>query len=91
MKRQTVASNSKIQTAKELNHMVLQRLDESLPLETEEWKQAEQVIARLSEFAPPEILTDLVSAMASYADDQARRAYLLGQNDSRGRHNRRVA
>lgn len=62
---------------------VTMRLDESLPLETEEWVSIEHMLARLTEFAPSEMLVNLTSAIASFADDQARRAYILGQEDLR--------
>lgn len=63
------------------NHQIITRLDESLPLETEEWTPVEQLMARLIEFAPAEMLVELGSAIASFADDQARRGYILGQQD----------
>ena len=62
-------------------HMVVQRLDESLPLVTDEWQRVEQILMRLTEFAPNPLVTELVNAMAVYADDQARRGYVLGQED----------
>jgi hypothetical protein len=36
---------------------------------------------RMTEFAPESLINEVVSALASYADDQARRGYLLGQED----------
>jgi len=62
-------------------HQVITRLDESLPLETEEWLPVERLLVRLTEFAPSQMLVELTSAIASFADDQARRAYILGQED----------
>lgn len=62
-------------------YLVTQRLDESLPLHTAEWQKVEQMLMRLSEFAPSELITELVDSIASWADDQARRGYLLGQED----------
>lgn len=63
------------------NHQIITRLDESLPLETEEWIPIEQMLVRLTEFAPNDMLLELSAAIASFADDQARRAYILGQDD----------
>ena len=62
-------------------YQIMTRLDESLPLETEEWQPVEQVLMRLTEFAPKEMLVDLTYAIAEFADDQARRGYILGQED----------
>ncbi|HEY9868287.1 MAG TPA: hypothetical protein V6D08_03915 [Candidatus Obscuribacterales bacterium] len=63
------------------DHQVITRLDESLPLETEDWLTVERMLVRLTEFAPTEMLVDLTAAIACFADDQARRAYILGQED----------
>lgn len=63
------------------SHVVTQRLDESLPLHTPEWQRVEQLLMRLSEFAPSEIVSELVDSVAIWADDQARRGYILGQED----------
>ncbi|MBI4532877.1 MAG: hypothetical protein HY711_02930 [Candidatus Melainabacteria bacterium] len=63
------------------NYQVITRLDESLPLETEDWFCVERIIMRLTEFAPREILVELTTAIVSFTDDQARRAYMLGQED----------
>jgi len=85
MKRQTAAAKktTRPHTDREISHQhrVIQRLDESLPLETEEWKRAEELIMQLCEFAPVSLLTEMVNAIAIYADDQARRGYVLGQED----------
>jgi hypothetical protein len=62
---------------------VTRRLDESIPLNTEEWHKVEQMLMRLTEFAPNELVLDLASAIAFYADDQARRGYMLGESDSK--------
>ena len=62
-------------------YMVTQRLDESLPLQTNEWRKVEQMLMRLSEFAPNELVVELVDSLATWADDQARRGYVLGQED----------
>lgn len=82
MKRNKAVKGKQL-TAKEREHeyMVAQRLDESIPLQTEEWEKVEQMLMRLTEFAPPSMINEVVSALASYADDQARRGYILGQED----------
>ncbi len=79
------------QIAKVRNYQVITRLDESLPLETEEWIPVEQMLVRLTEFAPTELVTQLSSAIASFADDQARRGYLLGQEDLSSELQQKVA
>ena len=82
MKRnKAVKGKQVIDREKEQEYFVAQRLDESIPLQTEEWVKVEQVLMRLTEFAPPTMINEVVSALASYADDQARRGYLLGQED----------
>ncbi len=81
MKRQTVERKAKPINKVAVNHRVIQRLDESLPLETEEWKRAEQLIMQLCEFAPIGLITEMVNAIAIYADDQAQKGYVLGQED----------
>lgn len=63
------------------NHQVIIPLDESLPLETEEWTPVEHILMRLTEFAPTDLVLELTNVIASFADDQARRAYILGQED----------
>lgn len=62
-------------------HHVTQRLDESLPLQTDEWLRVEQLLMQITEFAPNTLVSDLVNSIALYADDQARRGYILGQED----------
>ncbi|MBK7837348.1 MAG: hypothetical protein IPJ49_06640 [Candidatus Obscuribacter sp.] len=57
------------------------RLDSAIPLNTKEWQKVEQNLMRILEFAPAEIILEVANAIASYADDQARRGYLLGQAD----------
>lgn len=79
MKRQTAAK--KPNAAVSHSYAITQRLDESLPLQTEEWKRTEQLLMQISEFAPNSLITELVNAVAIYADDQARRGYILGQDD----------
>ena len=73
------------------NHQVITRLDESLPLETDDWAAVEQMLMRLTEFAPTDMLVDLTSAIACFADDQARRAYILGQEDIAAELKRKAA
>jgi hypothetical protein len=61
---------------------IARRLDESIPLNTAEWQKVEQMLMRLTEFAPTDLVFDVASAIAFYADDQARRGYILGAADS---------
>lgn len=72
-------------------YKVAQRLDESLPLQTAEWKTVEQALMRLTEFAPESLVSDVMGALAFYADDQARRGYILGQEDLIKEMTRRAA
>jgi hypothetical protein len=82
MKRQATTKQPTSQkTERAASYYVTQRLDESLPLETEEWKRAEQLIMQLCEFAPISLITEMVNAIAIYADDQAHKGYVLGQED----------
>ncbi len=60
---------------------VMERLDQSLPLITEDWQRVEQLLNLITEFAPTDMVLELSGAIAGYADDQARRGYLLGQDD----------
>jgi hypothetical protein len=89
MKRQTVTKIAKPKLSVDMS--VIQRLDESLPLQTEEWNRAEQLLMQLTEFAPNSLVTEIVNAIAIYADDQARRGYLLGQEDLVKEMKQRVA
>ncbi|MBX9941164.1 MAG: hypothetical protein K2Y32_18015 [Candidatus Obscuribacterales bacterium] len=66
----------------ERNAEISRRLDRAIPLNTNEWLRVEQHLMRLSEFVPIEMLTGLTEVIALYADDQARRGYILGQDDS---------
>lgn len=70
---------------------VMERLDQSLPLVTEDWNRVEQMLNLLTEFAPSSMVTELAAAIAGYADDQARRGYVLGQEDLVRELRRRVA
>jgi hypothetical protein len=69
-------------TANELSS-INRRLDQCLPMETLEWERVEQLLMQMSEFAPTTLVYEAGMAVALYADDQARRAYLLGAADAR--------
>ncbi len=60
---------------------VSSRLDQGMPLSTPEWTRVEQKVSRLLEFVPVEMVFELVQQVAAYGDDQARRGYILGQED----------
>lgn len=75
-------TRSKSLTANELR-AVNRRLDQCLPLETPEWQRVEQLLMQMSEFAPRLLVYEAGMAVALYADDQARRAYLLGAEDAK--------
>ncbi len=64
-----------------VDYSVIARLDDEIPLATPEWLACEQLINQISEFVPMSLLNSLTEAIISYADDQARRGYLLGQED----------
>lgn len=82
MKRNEIdSSTGSGQADSRRTHQIITRLDESLPLETDEWVPVERMLVRLMEFAPRQMLVELSTAIASFADDQARRAYVLGQED----------
>ncbi len=69
--------------AKSLERMAItRRLDDAIPLNTDEWQKVEQMLMRLTEFAPTDLIMEVASAVAFYADDQARRGYILGAADS---------
>ncbi len=63
------------------NYTVIARLDDAIPLQTEEWLAVERLLNQVSEFVPLSLLNDLTETVITYADDQARRGYLLGQDD----------
>ncbi|MDZ4834869.1 MAG: hypothetical protein SGJ27_13910 [Candidatus Melainabacteria bacterium] len=70
------------QAENEINkRFVMDRLDQSLPLITDDWQRVEQLLNLITEFAPTEMVLELSGAIAGFADDQARRGYLLGQDD----------
>ncbi len=81
MKRVKLSQKSEIQKAAERRHMVTQRLDESIPLDSKEWQAVEQLLMRMTEFAPESLITECVNAIAVYADEQAQQGYILGQDD----------
>lgn len=73
---------AKTQTTDKLrNYTIIARLDDAIPLNTEEWVSVEQMLNQISEFVPMSMLNNLTEAIINYADDQARRGYLLGQED----------
>lgn len=63
------------------NYTVIARLDDAIPLNTEEWMAVERLLNQVSEFVPMSMLNSVTEAIITYADDQARRGYLLGQED----------
>jgi len=63
------------------NYTIISRLDDAIPLQTDEWVNVERFINQASEFMPTSMLNSLTEAVVAYADDQARRGYLLGQDD----------
>ena len=62
---------------------IIGRLDDSIPLNTLEWQKVEQLLMQILEFAPADLVADTATAIAFYADDQARRGYILGAADSK--------
>jgi hypothetical protein len=72
---------SNIKADKLRNYTIIARLDDAIPLNTEEWLQVEQLLNQISEFVPMSMLNSLTENIINYADDQARRGYLLGQED----------
>jgi hypothetical protein len=66
---------------KQHNYTIIARLDDAIPLQTEEWLTVERLLNQTSEFVPTALLNSLTEAVVAYADDQARRGYLLGQDD----------
>jgi hypothetical protein len=77
---QKTQTNNKTNALKH-RHMITQRLDESIPLDSKEWQAVEQILMRLTEFAPESLITECVNAIAVYADEQAQQGYILGQDD----------
>ena len=71
--------NTKVDKLK--NYSIIARLDDAIPLNTEEWTQVERLLNQISEFVPMSMVNNVTEAIIAYADDQARRGYLLGQED----------
>jgi hypothetical protein len=63
------------------NYTIIARLDDAIPLQTDEWLIVERLLNQASEFVPTSLLNALTESVVAYADDQARRGYLLGQDD----------
>lgn len=63
------------------NYTIIARLDDAIPINTQEWIHVEQLLNQISEFVPLSMINSLTEAVINYADDQARRGYLLGQED----------
>lgn len=72
-------SNTKVDKLR--NYTIIARLDDAIPINTEEWVSVEQLLNQISEFVPISMLNNLTESIVGYADDQARRGYLLGQED----------
>ena len=70
-----------VKTDKLANYTVIARLDDAIPLNTEEWVSVERLLNQVSEFVPMSMLNNLTELIINYADDQARRGYILGQED----------
>jgi hypothetical protein len=70
-----------VKTDKLQNYTVIARLDDAIPLNTEEWVSVERMLNQVSEFVPMSMLNNLTELIINYADDQARRGYILGQED----------
>jgi hypothetical protein len=79
LKEHGAVMNTKIDKLK--NYTVIARLDDAIPLNTDEWVTVERLLNQVSEFVPMSMLNNLTEALIAYADDQARRGYLLGQED----------
>lgn len=73
------------------NYTIIARLDDAIPLNTDEWVSVEQMLNQISEFVPMSMLNNLTEAIINYADDQARRGYLLGQEDLVGELKKKAA
>lgn len=73
--------SSKTQKDKLHHYTVLARLDDEVPLYTKEWQNVEQILNQISEFVPISMLNSLTEHIVAFADDQARRGYVLGQED----------
>ena len=81
-KEKGITRESKKPRAKE-NIAIIRRLDDAIPLNTAEWQKVEQLLMQVLEFAPTDLVFETATAIAFYADDQARRGYILGAEDSK--------
>lgn len=91
MKRVKLSQKTRTKEVEAHRHMVTQRLDESIPLDSKEWQAVEQILMRMTEFAPASMITECVNAIAVYADEQAQQGYMLGQDDLIKQLKRRAA
>lgn len=57
------------------------RLDKNLPVDSQSWIKVEQLLTYLTEFAPTYKIIELAKAVGEFADDQAKRGYVVGQKD----------
>lgn len=60
---------------------ITEKLDKSLPLDTDSWRRVEQLLNYLTEFAPTYKVIELADAIGKFADHQAKMGYLIGQKD----------
>ena len=96
-KRKQQASNqvSKVDAISDLVVMDLNqlnsRLDQNLPVDTDSWKKVEQMLTYLTEFAPTYKIIELAKAVGEFADDQAKRGYVVGQKDLINELSKKVA
>ena len=67
------------------NYTVIARLDDAIPLNTDEWITVERLLNQVSEFIPMSMLHTLTEAVIGYADDQARRGLFARSRRSRKR------
>jgi hypothetical protein len=72
---------NKTKTEKLQRYTIIARLDDAIPIHTNEWTQVERQLNQISEFVPIPLLNTLTESLINYVDDQARRGYLLGQQD----------
>jgi hypothetical protein len=72
---------NKTKTEQLADYTIIARLDDAIPLYTNEWLAIERQLNQISEFVPISMLNTLTEALVNYADDQARRGYILGQED----------
>ena len=72
---------NRTKTDKLQNYTIIARLDDAIPIHTNEWVNVERQLNQISEFVPISLLNNLTETLINYADDQAKRGYLLGQQD----------